>query len=171
MFLTSIKKSVLVLIIGMLPSMVFAQSLFVKFEGPAIQGESVDSVHTNEIEAQGYSFNVSQSRNGLRFQSMDISKFVDLASSELLASIIADQIFSQVTISVRNTGSASDNYQIIMQNVKISSINNEAKAEENRTVENISLNYETIVFQYLVPAGKTGSPQRAGYDLSAAKPL
>lgn len=129
MRLSFVRKSIAVLVLSMTPMLAMAQNLFLKFEGPAITGESTDAVHASEIDVLAYSFRVNQSaRSGLRFQNMNITKFIDLASSSLLSSLINGQTFSQVTLSVRNTGEAQDSFRIILSSVQVTGIDSGGSA-------------------------------------------
>jgi len=159
-----------------------AVDMFLKFEGPAIDGESQDDTHKNEIDLLAWSWGSSQSgtthmgsgggAGKANIQDLSITKYVDSASHLLLQRTFDGEHIDKATLVVRKAGGTPLEYiKIVMEDVMITSISTGGSGGEDRLTENVTLNFSKVELTY-VPQKKDGSggaDKIAGWDIAANK--
>ena len=130
--------------------------MFLKIEG--IQGESVDSVHADEIDVLAWSWGMSQSGSmhvsagggagKVAVQDMSITKYVDRCSPNLMQKCCTGEHYPSAILTVRKAGADPLEYLVItMKQVLVTTISSGGSGGEDKLTENITLNFaefETI---------------------------
>lgn len=166
------------------------QNMFLKIDGPPVDGECEDRDHKGWIEILSYSHGVamptghSQSSAGARttgrcdHQDFTISKYMDKATPVLNLACSAGQHYKTVTVELfratTDGGSPVKYMEYIMTEVILSSISTGASSSDI-PMETISFNYATIKWTYTpqkkgAPAGKDSNIP-TGWSLVTNKQL
>lgn len=148
-----------------LPAMASAD-LFLFIEG--VQGDSLDTVHADEIDVLAWSWgtSTSPSGNGKNFacniQDISITKYVDRASPRLLMDQLQGKAYPRAILTVRKAGANPIEYIVIeFFDVRVTSLSTGGSGGEDRVTENVTLNFSSAIYRY--------TPQRA--DGSAGVPI
>lgn len=172
---------VAIIFLLIIPSTGFAAvDMFIKFEGPDIQGESQDQAHRDEIDVLSWSFGadmaLSYDAGGAPrttkavFNEFTFSKYVDKASPSLFLTLARGEHFAKVTFTVRKAGVEPIDYLIItMEQVIVTSLSSGSGLGEDRIPENVSLNFGKINYEYvtIVPDGTPGGSIIFSWDIEA----
>ena len=148
--------------------------MFIKFEGPAIAGESQDSVHKGEIDVLAWSWGLSNSGNAqlgtgsgagkVSVGNLNFTKFVDSATTSLFLATCNGQHYATVTLVVRKAGTTPVEYvKIVMNQVLVTSLSTGGSGGEDRLTENVSLNFAKVQVNYI--------PQKADGSVEATKTI
>ena len=132
----------------------------------AIDGESTDAAHPNEMEVLAYSLgfsNTGTTHTGtgagagkVNAQDLSFTTYYSKASIPLFTAVCTGKIFPAATLSIRKGGANPLEFLVIrMENVLVSSDSVGASGGEDRITENYSLNYQRIIFSY---TGQDGRP-------------
>jgi type VI secretion system secreted protein Hcp len=140
--------------------------VFLKIDG--IEGDSTDQAHVNEINAVSFNIGVlnpvsSPTGGGgtvgkAQFTDLTVLKFIDKASPQLfLASAQGDRIRS-ATLVVRKSGSPFAFLKIVLDDVLISGVNDNASStdQDGNLLEQITLNWRRITLTF-IPQNPDGS--------------
>src|SRR3990167_8924531 len=131
-----------------------AVDIFIKIGD--IKGESQDKTHKDEIEVLNWSWGMSQSGNmhtgtgggagKVSIQDMSLTKFVDKATPNLMMHCSSGKHVPKVTLTVRKAGGDSQvEYLIInLEEVLISSLSTGGSGNDDRLIENITLNFAKV---------------------------
>lgn len=146
-----------------------AVDLFLKIEGPEVNGESRDSQHEEEIDVVAWAWGLSQSgsmhiaRGGgagkVNVQDMSFTKWVDKATPNLMQHCAMGTQFDKATLTCRRTsgdGGQIPYLVIVLEPVIISSISPGGSSGEDRFTENVSLNFGKFSVTY-TPLDNDGS--------------
>ena len=157
-----------------------AIDIFLKIEGPAIKGESLDSVHKDEIDVLAWSWGASNSGNAqvgagagagkVNVQDLSITKYIEKSSTDLMLSTCNGQHHDTVTLVVRKAGTTPVEYvKITMTEVLITSLSTGGSGGEDRLTENISLNFAKFKLEYTPQKtdGSADAVQTVGWDIAA----
>jgi len=105
---------------------------------------------------------------------ISLTKLADNSVTSIFKEAVTGSAGKNVTIKFVRTGAdkVQEYMSYTLENCLVSSYNISADAE-NEPVENISLSFSKLMINYNDhdDSNKSGSPQRVGYDLKAAKPL
>ncbi len=156
-----------------------AVDIFIKIEGPAIKGESLDHKHKDEIDVLAWSWGLSNSGNAqvgggagagkVNVQDLSITKYVDKASPELFLSTANGQHHETVSLVVRKAGTNPVEYiKITLTEVLITSLSTGGSGGEDRLTENVTFNFAKVKYEY-TPQKKDGSAEAAvtqGWDIA-----
>lgn len=153
--------------------------IFLKIEtssGVTVPGESMDQLHQGWIEAENFSFGVSNppSLSGGVISgtkgvatALTISKRLDKASPQLFLGCAKGTIFPTVTMELQQTGSGNAvvYYRITLSNVLVSNLGNAGPASE-RPSESVSFSYQKIKVEYYTidETGKTTLVPAVSWD-------
>lgn len=156
--------------------------IFIKIDG--IEGEAQDDKHKNEIEVQSFSWGVS---NGGTFaaasgggskhaslQDVHFTKYLDKSSPKLfLASATGDHI-KKAEVTFRKAGKKDgqlEYFKVTLSDLLISSYQFSDSAGHDLPVEQVSLNFSKIEFDYKEQKqdGTLGGSVKTGYDIKLAK--
>ena len=157
-----------------------AQDIFVKITG--IDGESQDAAHKNEIEASGWSWEVSQqstmhsgSGGGAGKATVEDLAFVhmvDRASPNLMKYCLTGKHIDQAVLTVRKAGgSPLEYFKITMTDVIVTKVQPTGSKTDNGMLENIRLSFAKIKQEYIVQnaQGGSGGAVTASYDIKSNK--
>ncbi len=142
-----------------------AVDMFLKIEG--LDGESVDSVHADEIDILAWSWGMSQSgtmhmgKGGgagkVSVQDISVTKYVDSASHDLIRKCCNGAHFNEAVLTVRKAGADPLEYLVItMKEVIVTSVSTGGSGGEDRLTENVTLNFKEFEVVY-TPQEKDGS--------------
>ena len=144
-----------------------AVDIFLKIEG--IDGESKDAQHTDEMECLSYSFGGHQSgtmhsgtgggSGKVSIQDLTITKYVDKGTPNIFASLCSGKHQTEATLTLRKAGDPPVEYLIVkMKKVLVSGYSVAGSQGDERTIENISLNFEEVRLTY-TPQADDGSAE------------
>ena len=139
--------------------------MFIKIKG--IQGESVDDVHTDEIDVLAWSWGMSQSgtthmgtgggAGKVSVQDLSFTKYVDKSSPNLMKACCNGKHIEECTLVVRKAGETPLEYLIIgMKNALVASVSTGGSGGEDKLTENITLNFAEFETVY-TPQAADGS--------------
>jgi type VI secretion system secreted protein Hcp len=135
-----------------------AMDMFIKFEGD-IKGESKGKGYTDAIDVLAWSWGISNSgtmhmgggggAGKSNVQDLSFTKYIDKSSTKLaLAALNGDHI-DKVTLTVQKAGGKAEKYIIIiLTNVLVTSVSLGGSGGEDRLTENVTLNFETVNYDY-----------------------
>jgi len=154
-----------------------AVDMFLKIDD--IKGESVDDVHTDEIDIIAWSWGLSQSGSThsgpgagagkVNVQDLSFTHYVDKATPNLVKMCCDGSHFSEATLVIRKAGGEALEYlKIIMEEGIISSVSTGGSGGEDRLVCNVTLNFSKFKTEY-VPQKADGSGDASvmiGWDIA-----
>ena len=159
--------------------------MFLKLDG--VKGESRDSKHKDEIDIDMFTFAVAQigsaSRSGgggagkAEFADIHISKKADKASPTLMQFCASGEHIKNGLITLRKAGGGKaggqEYYLIKLTDILVSSFQNTGSASGDVPLEEIALNFATVIFDYLPQNddGTLGGKVSHGYDIRQNKPI
>ena len=145
-----------------------AQDMFLKI--PGVNGESRDDKHKDEIDVLAWSWGMSQSgtvghgagagAGKVAVQDLSLTKFIDLATADLMQACCHGTHFPEAKLTVRKAGESPLEYLIVtMKDVLVSSVSTGGSGGEDRLTENVTLHFAEIKVDYTqqLPAGGTGA--------------
>ncbi|MCC9601129.1 type VI secretion system tube protein Hcp [Stieleria sp. JC731] len=160
-----------------------AVDMFLDIKGE-IQGESQDSVHTNEIDVLAWSWGMSQSGSfhtgsgggagKASFQDISLTKWIDTASPILMIYCANGDHFPSAKLTVRKAGKNPLEYLIIdMKDVLVTSLSTGGSGGEDRLTENVTLNFRQVKVSYKAQKkdGSGGPEKEFTWDIAANKQL
>ena len=156
---------------------VLAVDMFLKIEG--IEGEATvaGDGHEDWIEILSFSWGASRPSTGTgrargagraSFSDMSVVKRVDASSPSLYLASASGKRLPSAVLEVRKPGTRMSYYTIRMDGVRISSVSVSSSKDSAEPVEEITLSYGKISWEYL-PADDAGRGARheATWDLEA----
>lgn len=158
-----------------------AVDMFLKLD--PIKGESQDDKHKDEIQVLAWSWGLSQSgtmhdgtgggSGKVNVQDLSLTKYVDMASADLLKALTTGQHVDKGTLVVRKAGgSASLEYITVeMEKVIVTSISAGGSGGEDRLTENVTLNFADFKYTYKqqTEKGASGAAPTFGWQIAAGK--
>jgi type VI secretion system secreted protein Hcp len=146
--------------------------------GP-IKGESQDTKHKEWIDVLSYSWGATQTGTGhlgggigagkVNVNDLSITHYVDAASPELFLACAKGTHFDQATLKVRKAGDKPLDYIIFtMAEVFVTGVQTSGSGSDERVMENVSLNFTKIKFDYIVQdqKGGAGANIKVGWDMA-----
>jgi len=154
-----------------------AVDMFLKIDD--IKGESVDDVHTDEIDVLAWSWGLSQSGSThsgpgggagkVNVQDLSFTHYVDMATPNLLKMCCNGVHFKEATLVVRKAGGEALEYlKIIMEEGIISSVSTGGSGGEDRLTCNVTLNFSKFKTEYVPQTadGSGGASVIVGWDIA-----
>lgn len=152
--------------------------MFLKIEGPSINGESQAVGHAGEIDVFAWSWD--QNRPGrpptqgggnsgpLRVEDLSIVKHADTATPRLILENARGTQFDKVTLTTRRAADGFEFLIIELRQVVVSSVAIDAESENPSPDEMIAFNFAEFVVTYIPqnPDGSAGSPVVGGWNLA-----
>jgi type VI secretion system secreted protein Hcp len=151
--------------------------MFLKIEG--IQGESVDSVHADEIDVLAWSWGMSQSgtmhvaagggSGKVAVQDLSITKYVDSASPNMMQKCCTGEHYPSAILTIRKAGADPLEYLVItMTGVLVTSISAGGSGGEDKLTENVTLNFAEFESVYTPQAadGSGGAAIDVAYNIA-----
>jgi len=142
-----------------------ASDMFLKIE--KITGEATDSKHKDEIDIVEFGFGMSQnvivSGQGLaaskaNVQFLSITKFLDKATPDMMAYLIAGNHVPTITLSVRKAGGAAklDFYKIVLTTCVLAGYRTMPQSSDDRCMESWTIAFSSFQVTY-TPQGNDGA--------------
>lgn len=142
-------------------------NITLKIMGPDLAGESKIAEHEGEIDVLAYSWGGSQTGSfhtgggggggKANFQDLSITKPIDTASPNLLASMAKGDHFEKMVLTIRKAGGDSLKYmEYELDKVLVSSISTGASGGEDTITENVTFNFAKFKNIY-TPQADVGS--------------
>ena len=155
-----------------------AVDMFLKIDG--IDGESTArGGHEDWIEIESFGWGESRPSGGTgqgrrrslaTFSDVSVVKKVDAASPNLYLACASGKHYPTAVLEVRRPGSRESYFTIRMENVLVSSVGVSHSAEQAEPVEEVSLTYGKIHWEYAPQDGKgPGGKVEASWDLQENK--
>lgn len=165
-----------------------ASNMYLKFEGPAIEGGSTAAEHDKEIEILSWNHGFSQPTSPTRstagsgtveqanHQNFSFSKYIDSSTSDLLKNCWSGKQIDKATLTCWRSDGATDNkpvkyLEVLMNHVVISNYS-VSGGPGDVPVENVSLDYGIVQYTYMSQKkadGSAGGNKPAKHDLESRK--
>ena len=134
-----------------------AVDMFLKIDG--LDGESVDAVHTDEMDILAWSWGMSQSgtmhmgKGGgagkVSVQDISVTKWVDSSSHDLIRKCCNGDHFGEAILTIRKAGKDPLEYLVItMKEIMVTSVSTGGSGGEDRLTENVTLNFKEFEVVY-----------------------
>lgn len=154
-------------LLGATPAQAATTDYFLKIEG--IQGESTSDKHKGEIDIESYSWGVAVPvQAGTRpgagralFESLNLSKLIDISSPKLAQAVATGQHFATVVLTGEKSGEQPHTFlEIRLEDALVSSYHTGAAAAGVVPTDQFTLNYARIRYTYTPQAedGSAGTP-------------
>lgn len=158
-----------------------AVDIFLKLSNN-IKGESQDTTHTDEIDVLAWNWGLSQSGTThvgagggggkVNVQDISLTKYVDLASNDLIKRCTTGEHIENGELIVRKSGGSApvEYFRIKMENIMITSYaTGGSKDGLDRIQENLTLNFRKFEIAYTLQeaSGAAGAESLAGWDVAA----
>jgi type VI secretion system secreted protein Hcp len=157
-----------------------AVDMFLELDG--IKGESKDGTHKDKIDVLAWSWGLSQSGSAhlgsgagagkVNVQDISFTKYVDLASCDLMASCATGKHIPKAKLIIRKAGDKPLEYlSFAFKDLIVSSVSTGGSGGEDRLTENITLNFAVVQAEYWVQdtKGGKGTNKSMGWDIPANK--
>jgi type VI secretion system secreted protein Hcp len=159
-----------------------ASDMFLKLDGPKMEGEAQDAEHKGEIDVLAWSWGMSQSgtthlgpgggAGKVNVQDISITKYVDSATHALMKCCFTGKHFEKAVLTVRKASGEDKplEYLIIkMQDLIVTSVSTGGSGGEDRLTENISLNFAKVHVSYTPQTGSGGGEavKKYGWNVPA----
>jgi type VI secretion system secreted protein Hcp len=144
-----------------------------------LKGEAKDAKHKSEIDVLAWSWGASNSGTAhtgggagagkVNVQDMSVTKYVDLATPEILLAVCNGAHFDEATLVVRKAGTTPLEYiTIVMTNCMITSLSTGGSGGEDRLTENVTINFEAFKFTYKeqTEKGTAGAAPSIGWNIA-----
>lgn len=146
-----------------------AVDFFLKLEGPDVEGESMDSQHTDEIAINSWSWGMTQTgtmhvaKGGgagkVNVHDISLTKLVDKATPNLMQHCCKGTQFDTATLVCRKAsgdGGQLEYLTLTMKHVIITSVQSGGSEGDENLFENVNLNFGQYTISY-VPQDNDGS--------------
>ena len=148
-----------------------------------VPGESKDKTHKDEIDVLAWSWGASNAGSfhtgggggagKVNVQDMAFTKYIDLASTEILLACCNGKHYPEATLVVRKAGETPLEYlTITMNDVLVTSYSTGGSGGEDRLTENVTLNFAKVKVTYKeqAPKGAQAKAPSIGWDIAANVP-
>ena len=157
-----------------------AVDIFLKLSNN-IKGESQDATHADEIDVLAWNWGLSQSGTThvgsgggggkVNVQDISLTKYVDLASNDLIKRCTTGEHIESGELIVRKSGGSApvEYFRIKMENIMITSYaTGGSKDGLDRIQENLTLNFRKFEVAYTLQeaSGAAGAESLAGWDIA-----
>jgi type VI secretion system secreted protein Hcp len=157
-----------------------AVDIFLKLSNN-IKGESQDSTHMDEIDVLAWNWGLSQSGTThvgsgggggkVNVQDISLTKYVDLASNDLIKRCTTGEHIESGELVVRKSGGSApvEYFRMKMENIMISSYSTGGSKDGlDRIQENLTLNFRKFEVAYTLQeaSGAAGAESLAGWDIA-----
>jgi type VI secretion system secreted protein Hcp len=155
-----------------------AVDMFLELAG--IKGESTDKTHKGKIDILSWSWGLSNTgtfhhgsgggAGKAEFADITITKYIDLASADLMAYCASGKHFAKGKIIVRKAGDKPLEYLTIeLEKVLVASYSTGGSGGDDRLTESFSLNFSKVKVDYATQdeKGGKGTPASFAWDIGA----
>lgn len=153
-----------------------ASDMFLKIGD--IKGEAVDENHEGEIDILAWSWQLSRTgtaqtgggdrRGQAIVRPLVVTKYIDLASTELYRSTFKGEVIPEAVLTVRKPGETPLEYlKVEMKNVMITSATPGGDTTDDRATEDVALDFSQICLTYTPqePDGSAGAEETTCWDV------
>lgn len=146
-----------------------AVDIFLKIQGPEVEGESMDSAHEGEIAVNSWSWGMNQSgtmhiakgggRGKVDVGDVSLTKDVDKSTPNLMQHCCKGTQFEKATLTCRKAsgdGGQLEYFKIELEDIIITSVQVSGSGGGDDLFENVSLNFGQYTVTY-VPQDNDGS--------------
>jgi type VI secretion system secreted protein Hcp len=154
-----------------------AVDMFIKIG--SLKGEAQDSKHKDSIDVLSWSWGASQTGTGhlgggggagkVSVNDLSFTHFMDAASADLWQACCKGTHYDQAKLTVRKAGDKPLEYLIVtMADVIVTSVQTGGSQGDERTTENVSLNFAKVKIDYAAQDAKGGSAGqfKMGWDIA-----
>lgn len=154
-----------------------AMDMFIKIG--ALQGESRDSKHANEIDVLAWSWGLSNSGSAqqgggagagkVNVQDISFTKYIDKSSPDLLLAGCNGKHFDKAVLTVRKAGETPLEYLIITaEDLIVTSVSTGGSGGEDRLTENVTINFARVKVDYKeqTATGGAGATPSMGWNIA-----
>jgi type VI secretion system secreted protein Hcp len=158
-----------------------AVDMFAKI-GP-IKGESQDGKHKDWIDVLAWSWGASQTGTGhlgggagagkVNVSDLSITKYTDASSTDLWLACCKGTHYDEAQLKVRKAGDKPLDYLVIkMGDVMITGVQTGGSGSDERTTENVSLNFTKVKIDYQSQDQKGGAAgqYKMGWNVAKNEP-
>jgi len=155
-----------------------AMDMFIKIGD--LKGESKDKTHKGEIDVLAWSWGMSNSGSAhmgggagagkANVQDLSLTKYIDLASPDLMLACCNGKHFPEATLTVRKAGETPLEYlKIKLTEILVTSVSTGGSGGEDRLTENVTLNFAKVNIDYVeqTEKGAVGGKPKMGWDIAA----
>ena len=160
-----------------------AVSIFLKFEGPNVPGESIVHSHEKEIDIVSWKWSMTQSgtmhvptggSGKVSVQDVELIKKVDSSSPILMTYCCNGKHFDKAILTCEEAsgGVPVKYWTLTMEKVIIKQVENSHVGGEERSPEQVKLNFAKYRVEY-IPQDPSGAPQPAiphTFDIAKNQP-
>jgi type VI secretion system secreted protein Hcp len=157
-----------------------AVDMFLELDG--IKGETIDKVYKSKHAMDLLSWNWGVSNTGsfhsgsgggsgkANFTDIKITKFIDLATPNLMLACANGKHIAKGTITLRKAGENPLEYlKITMEKILVSDYRTGGSGGEERLTENVSLNFATVKIEYAQQGEKGGKGGSSDFGWNIAE--
>jgi type VI secretion system secreted protein Hcp len=154
-----------------------AVDMFLKLDD--VKGESLDAKHANEIEVLSWSWGMTQSGSSasgpgpssgkVSVQDISVTKYIDLATPNLIKMCCTGVAFKKAVLTVRKAGKTPLEYMIVtLEDGLISGVSTGGSGGSDRLTETATLNFARFKVEYTPQKadGSGGAKVEALFDIS-----
>jgi len=149
-----------------------AVDMFLKLDG--LKGESIDSKHKESIDILAWSWGLSNTgtfhhgsgggAGKANFNDISVTKYIDIASPNLMLHCANGKHITKGTITVRKAGENPLEYlKISLEKILVSGYTTGGSGGEERLTENVSLNFAKVKIEYAQQTEKGGAGGSADF--------
>ena len=160
-----------------------AVDMFLKVEGPVVDGEAQDKAHGKEIDVLSWSWGMSNSgtthmgggsgAGKANFQDLSVTSWYDKSTHELMKAATKGTHFGTITLTCRKSGDVPLEYIIYkLIDCIITSVSTGGSGGEDRLTANFSINFGAFDIKYQPQSNKGGAEGATIdhiYDIAAAE--
>lgn len=144
-----------------------------------LKGESRDKTHKEKIDVLAWSWGMSNSGTAhmgggmgagkVNVQDISFTKWIDLASTEIMLACATGKHFPTAQLIVRKAGETPLEYIVIdMSEVMVTAVSTGGSGGEDRLTENVTLNFAKVKVTYTeqLPTGGKGKTPNFIYNIA-----
>lgn len=159
-----------------------AVDMFLKIEGPAIDGESQDAKHAGTLDILAWSWGISNSgtthmgggsgAGKANFQDISCTTYYEKSTHNLMGACAKGTHFESITLTCRKAGDSPLEYIVyVLEDCIISSISTGGSGGEDRLTVNFSINFGgfKLLYKEQDKKGAEAGQVTFGYDIAASE--
>ena len=143
-----------------------------------IEGESTSDVHTNCIDVLAWSWGMSNSGSvdtgggtgsgKVNVQDLSVTKYIDKSTPDLMLRVANGKHIAKAELFTDRCGQdgPAEYFELVMENVLVTSVSTGGSGGEDRLTENISLNFSKVQWCYTEATDKAAK-ECYGWDIAA----
>ncbi|MGD8348044.1 MAG: type VI secretion system tube protein Hcp [Gammaproteobacteria bacterium] len=143
-------KAILMLLTLLLPCTALATGATYYLKIDPIKGESKRADHEDEIDVRSWSWGASADGRVTCIDDLEVYKYVDLSSADLLMGQIQGTVYPEAILSARkDSGDSSFDFLVItFANVQITSVSTDGDGGDGGLKEKVTLQFQSAKYEY-----------------------